>query len=67
MRGSDSRRKEHQEGLIPLSVKEIYNIIKNDQERTYNVSVSYLEVSKFVKLKKVLILTVRFIMSVLTT
>lgn len=32
-------------GLIPLSIREIFNVIKNDKAQTYKISVSYLEVS----------------------
>lgn len=35
------------DGLIPLSVKEIFAVIKADPERKYKISVSYLEVSPF--------------------
>ena len=35
------------DGLIPLSVKEIFSLIKADPERKYKISVSYLEVSPF--------------------
>lgn len=33
------------DGLIPLSVREIFSVIRADTERNYKVSVSYLEVS----------------------
>ena len=32
-------------GLIPLSVKEIFETIEADKSREYKVSVSYIEVS----------------------
>ena len=32
-------------GLIPLSVKEIFKFIESDKDRSYKVSVSYMEVS----------------------
>lgn len=42
MRGSP---KKNQMGLIPLSVKEIFQTITADSSREYKVSVSYIEVS----------------------
>ena len=32
-------------GLIPLSVKQIFEYIGNDAQKTYKISVSYLEVN----------------------
>ena len=36
----------NQLGLIPLSIKEIFDTIQADDTREYNVSVSYIEVSQ---------------------
>ena len=44
MRGASSE-KEGQLGLIPLSVREIFDFIKKDVHNEYKVSVSYMEVS----------------------
>ena len=40
----------NQLGLIPLSVKEIFDTIEADVTRDYQVSVSYMEVSKIISL-----------------
>lgn len=45
MRGY-STDKDGQLGLIPLSIKEIFDFIKKDAANEYKVSVSYMEVSK---------------------
>jgi hypothetical protein len=45
MRGPNAHPKGSAEGLIPLSVKEIFDYIKKDSERKYCISVSYLEVN----------------------
>ena len=37
--------KKNNKGLIPLSIAEIFDFIKNDAQRCYKVSVSYMEVS----------------------
>ena len=37
--------KKNNKGLIPLSIAEIFNFIKADTQRSYKVSVSYMEVS----------------------
>lgn len=39
MRGNDKNL-----GLIPLSIQEVFSCIDNDQERDYEITVSYLEV-----------------------
>ena len=44
MRGA-SYEKEGQLGLIPLSVREIFEFIRRDTSNDYKVSVSYMEVS----------------------
>lgn len=44
MKGA-SYEKEGLLGLIPLSIKEIFDFIKKDKENDYKVSVSYMEVS----------------------
>jgi len=36
--------KKNNKGLIPLSIAEIFDFIKNDTERSYKVSVSYMEI-----------------------
>ena len=35
---------EQEPGLIPLSIQEVFKFIEADKERSYQVSVSYLEV-----------------------
>ena len=37
--------KDQSVGLIPLSINEIFSVIKSDSARKYKISVSYLEVS----------------------
>ena len=37
--------KDQSVGLIPLSINEIFSVIKSDSSRKYKISVSYLEVS----------------------
>jgi hypothetical protein len=45
MRGSDSNHDQKKIGLIPLSIKEIFDVIKADEGREYSITVSYLEVN----------------------
>ena len=45
MRGYPQAKEGQDLGLIPLSIKEIFDYIKEDSERTYKVSVCYMEVS----------------------
>jgi hypothetical protein len=46
MRGpSLKEKKSQQEGLIPLSVKEIFECVSKDSSSEYKITVSYLEVS----------------------
>ena len=58
MRGSPEK---NQLGLIPLSIKEIFDSIAMDTTRDYKVSVSYMEVSIPNIHMKFLILTTTFL------
>ena len=58
MRGSPEK---NQLGLIPLSIKEIFDSIEMDTTRDYKVSVSYMEVSGENIHMKFLILTTTFL------
>ena len=42
MRGYDKK----DPGLIPLSIQQVFDCITNDKERSYQISVSYLEVCR---------------------
>ena len=41
MRGYDKK----DPGLIPLSIRQVFDYINQDKQRSYQVAVSYLEVS----------------------
>ena len=49
MRGSfDTKSNKGDKGLIPLSIQEIFRVIKSEEKvKQYKISVSYMEVSIF--------------------